>query len=492
MLISSFPQQKFNSVKELNSHLVSKIITKFDLIFAQKKFDIQANFQLVEDGVKLSQAMIRDLSEVAFLQGRVSELERMMERVVETVSFNIMEKSVLVFQMNKIISSHEEDEKKLHKIKQKIVLLENQTTQKLTNLVSPFIKGSSIFDHEDLRKIDQSLKNTNKIHQKEFVKNVEIIIARRQASMRLMHKYLALAEKKGCTPDQVTQKDLKEYEQEEMRRNEAELLAMDKPKKGKKQAKKTTSKVSNAVKGTFQEKKGAPKVSPRDLPVPVQKDLEKPKEFKSPGKVKSQAPKKEQILQARTEFMVSFHQKSISEAFRVFRWQEKNPDNIREFTDRDKTGKVVKKYAYLDNEEIARQRTFHYLPGCEQLLNKKYRDIYTFPTNKGCGVYASLFLDDQEWAGFLYFGEGKQDQKVYHKYFESNSYETKDLISYFKDTEEIEEKEEENGIWKSEKETFITEINEEGVLTVKFIDESHFIKIYPLKKELFPEICFKR
>ena len=515
MQISSVPQQNFKTTKELEDHLIQKVRDKMSLIFAQNSFNVHSNRNLFDDGLNTAKGMISCFSTVALLEGRSLELEKTMEQVIEAVAFNIMEKSKFINEMNTPITlstDQVDKQKKLQlEVSQKIIKLEKQTTQKLSVILGAFFEGSPCVGDNAIRKKDKLFKKADQTYQAGFAKNIEKIIKDREASMLLMRKYLAIAEKKGCTPAQVTQKDLKEYEQEEMRRKEAiakehekELLAsFNKKATKKKQIKgkgaKTTAKVATAIKETFQEIKDGPKIPPQEISntssASLQKDLEKTNVLKSPGKIKNPGVqpkilKKEQILQARTEFMFPLHQRKILETSRVIRWRIQNPVKIREFTDRDKDGRIVKKYAQMNDAEIARQRIFHYLPGPEQLLGENYRTAYTFPTDKGCGVYASLFLQDEEWSGFLYFGEGNKDRKVYHKYFEMKPYETKDFIACFKDKEEIEEREDGNEKWESEKATFVTEISADGVLTVKFIGESHYIKIYPLKKELLPEIFY--
>lgn len=163
---------------------------------------------------------------------------------------------------------------------------------------------------------------------------------------------------------------------------------------------------------------------------------------------------------------------------RVQRWATEKVHMIRNFADyRDK--QQIFHYKQLSSEAILEQRARHFLPGVERLLKEPYRSLYTFPTNRGYGVNAQLEYKGVKQEGHVYFGI-KEDQIVFHKYFESAEVEDCHDMVQEAECEKIEETTQSN--WLSSNNNFQLEISKEGVLQFIFSDD-HQIFIYPCDSE---------
>lgn len=516
------PVENFETEKRaLEERLYKTVQDQIARIFAEKNFDIRANQKYVVDGLKTAQGIISNFAGSALVEKREQELEDTMGRVTQTVAIHIMSTARILNEMTavekNVTSSAEEVEKQKHLQQergQKILQLQQKSARQLSSILSGFFDGSAFVDDSAIRRKDDMVRRLTKAHHTGEASQVKQVIAERTASMDMMRKYLAIAEKKGCTPDKVTAKDLAAFERDEQqkqelirRRHEEKLLALDSQpkrlkKKGLSSAKTDAKVISIASEAISSKKNPASKVPTKQTPqmdAPQKGSAAPPKQPPNPTypkashaidqQKKAKGRSKEEILQGRVEFIFHLQKKSMIETARIRRWKTKNPTIIREFKDRNKQGKIVQKYANLTDKEISVQRAFHYLPGTEKLLSEDYREIYTFPTEKGRGAYASHFLNGIELTGFVYFGQDKRDGKIYHKNFEPKRYEAKDFISLFNEHEEIDMEEEEGGEWETQA-VYQLEIDSRGILTAKFTDEDHSIQIYPIRNELLPKEIF--
>jgi hypothetical protein len=329
------------------------------------------------------------------------------------------------------------------------------------------------------------------------------IKAKRDKEIIITQKRLIIADKTNRPITSVTHKDIAAYDLEveknkkeqlkkesaEADKNIAELLASlenetkkkDKSEGSRNKGKKTASKKTKSRKPrtVFP----ADTQNKKDIPITVPK---KKKKTPSASKVTG--------VELRIEFVASLYQKSIKELDRVTnRWMTHDPEIIRHFIDFDKNGVEIKRYIGMNDEEIEKQRAFHFLPGLEKILvSKVHKKIYTFPTSRGCGVYADLIRGRDKHLGVIYFGIGVQDRVVFHKYFEEKQMNDPDFNGTFKDKEEIPKNNNNNepGWECTTEQTF--EMDEKGVLTINFDGEDHYIRLYPVRKDLIkPELLKK-
>lgn len=199
----------------------------------------------------------------------------------------------------------------------------------------------------------------------------------------------------------------------------------------------------------------------------------------------------------RTAFILKLYQSSMYciDLPRVRRWKTEDLEQIRQFTDKSKMGETMVPYQHLSDAEILLQRARHYLPGTERLWKSSvYREIYTFPTDRGAGVVAQLSYQQSSWNGILYFG-GTEKYKLFHRYFEEVALADRKR-NIFLDVQacetQIEAIEENSDLgqfpsqeWVS-KEDFQVSMLENGALKFTYSD-AHSITIYPLNKELLDQ-----
>lgn len=176
------------------------------------------------------------------------------------------------------------------------------------------------------------------------------------------------------------------------------------------------------------------------------------------------------------------------------RWSTRDLNLIRDFKDKDMHNREMQRYKTLTDEEIEKQRARHYLPGTELIISDSNdRNIYSFPTKHGVGMMAELHIGNDFYYGVLYMGIGK-DNVIYHKYFEDLD-QNQLTGGTFNDGENItatEKSEEENEWVVNSKFKLKFEVSEQGILTIKYPDEKHFIQIHPVRRDfLNPELFIR-
>ncbi|WP_068467062.1 hypothetical protein [Candidatus Protochlamydia phocaeensis] len=175
---------------------------------------------------------------------------------------------------------------------------------------------------------------------------------------------------------------------------------------------------------------------------------------------------------------------------RVRRWKTKNPGEIRFFIDHDAEGKQILRYRDLTDEQILEQRARHFLPGIERLLkDPQICKIYGFPTDRGYGLIAQLYFNQNYHNGVIYFGVDERNA-IFHKYFEERQFsDVKKNIFLDEQQENIERALEENereGEWKSNQD-FTIDISDKGVFKFTYSSD-HYISIFPIQTDLLHKI----
>ncbi len=189
--------------------------------------------------------------------------------------------------------------------------------------------------------------------------------------------------------------------------------------------------------------------------------------------------KKVSPQQLKARYLQSLYQrKSNNEHPRVTkRWQTQDPDIIRQY----------KGYEGLSADEILYQRARHYLPGIEKIFAEpKDRKIYTFPTDSGVGMFCAFNYQDDTEFGAIYFGIGKTDKVIFHKYFKPIEPSELAKSAIFHDSVAVSVEEDgivDEGEWKHTLK-YQFDLAENGVVKVKYPGESHYIEVYPLRKDL--------
>ena len=192
----------------------------------------------------------------------------------------------------------------------------------------------------------------------------------------------------------------------------------------------------------------------------------------------------------RVNFALNLSKKIMScpELSRITRWSTENLINIRpDLKDKDSVGNEVYHYANLSDEEVAKQRARHFLPGTERVLNPIYLQIYSFVTDRGYGIVAQLDFNKTQQNGVVYFGVNKsvtnglnKSHLIFHKYFENITFIDSKKNCFL---DELNNKPEEMpGDWNSN-DNFRLEISEKGVL--QFIYDTHTLNVFPIRKDLF-------
>ena len=88
-----------------------------------------------------------------------------------------------------------------------------------------------------------------------------------------------------------------------------------------------------------------------------------------------------------------------------------------------------------------------------------------------------------------------KDRVIFHRYFEGQDLKTCGQLGIFTDNEEkgLEREDdavEEDGKWENTR-SYDFELAEDGVLTFTFPEESHSIRIFPVRKDLLDSKFFK-
>jgi hypothetical protein len=168
------------------------------------------------------------------------------------------------------------------------------------------------------------------------------------------------------------------------------------------------------------------------------------------------------------------------------RWKTTNLDTIRSFQDKDPNGNIIQRYSKLTRKEILNQKCRHYLPGTELLLSDdKDRKVYSFPTNRGVGMIAELYIENKKLEGVIYFGIGK-DGVIYHKYFEPFE-EQHNKSSLFADSTLLEETEEKEA-WHSPTDVAF-DVSDKVVISFKY-GKTHSVYIHPVRRDLLDPNMF--
>ncbi len=111
------------------------------------------------------------------------------------------------------------------------------------------------------------------------------------------------------------------------------------------------------------------------------------------------------------DYLISLHNQKpeYTRDGRVTRFEGATPDLIRTF--KEKNG-VLKYPDSASDEYLCDQQRRHFSTGIVEIISdKKSKDIYTFPTNTGLGMFVTLSGEQ----GILYLGIDKT--RIYHSYF---------------------------------------------------------------------------
>ncbi len=119
------------------------------------------------------------------------------------------------------------------------------------------------------------------------------------------------------------------------------------------------------------------------------------------------------------EISTSLIEKTIRVDRRVYRWWKAGDEvdfkEIRGFSDRI-NGVRVFQYKYLDKNALQEQFTHHSFPGLQTVFDdERRRQNYTFPTDRGFGVFCLLIQGSKKLHGNIYFGIDQN--KIYHMQF---------------------------------------------------------------------------
>jgi hypothetical protein len=336
-------------------------------------------------------------------------------------------------------------------------------------------------------------RSVNRLHMG-IKSDLNKLIDDRDRQIEDIQKRLIISERRGCEVTLVTAKDVEAYDLEQKKNKSQQLqnetLEADKnlaaflsdlDKEAKPKQKLKTQKKAKQVHAPQNKSK-------KEEAVPNKKEGTAVRATKS--KKKKGPSQKISGQKLRHEFVSTLYKIGTKEDCRVTqRWITQDPEIIRQFWDRNKHGDLVQRYLGMSDEKIEVQRAFHYLPGIEKILvNTDHRRIYTFPSDKGYGIFAELIVNKENYNGTIYFGIGMEDKVVFHKYFEERKPDDTNINAIFLDKEDAPRNNKEGKNWEcTTNQSF--EMDEKGVLTIKFDGEDHYIRLFPVRKDLIkPEL----
>jgi len=206
-----------------------------------------------------------------------------------------------------------------------------------------------------------------------------------------------------------------------------------------------------------------------------------------PSTSKQKATNKNEILSAKLLPSPPSQKNTFKQHPRVTkRWKTADSKAIRTFRDFNNQGELVHRYQDMSEDALMWQRARHYLPGLEQLvLEPKERALYSFPTKNGYGLFVDLYFNGQCHHGVVYLGIGT-DKVLYHRYFEVIK-DLKEMESVFqgRGVEEPSTKEDdEPGEWTNVGDYVYDRVSGDGILTLRFTKETHFLQIHPVRPDL--------
>ena len=230
------------------------------------------------------------------------------------------------------------------------------------------------------------------------------------------------------------------------------------------------------------------KLNHRELksPSPVKKKKEKklptpPKSVSSVALVRELAivePLSRDVLIS--HYLLSIHKRRCfwTIAPRVIRWETRSPDVIRAFTDKKGT---IQRYLGRPDVEVLDQRVCHLSTGLDELLSDEIdRKIYSFPTQNGDGVIATITRKNSVESGIIY--RGIENDIVYHKYFEKSSYEDVTQIFIDRHSDPVLSQDDDLAGWEATTKYVFT-ILENNVIKISYPGEDYSIEIFPVRSD---------
>ncbi|NGX42661.1 MAG: hypothetical protein K940chlam7_00942 [Chlamydiae bacterium] len=324
-------------------------------------------------------------------------------------------------------------------------------------------------------------------HKKMIEKSCQEMQAEIDKKIKFTAKKLEIAEEKGCPPASVSDEEVEKCLETRLLSLQSkadqfmeELIKEEESKKASTIRKKTKNRKKKKARGKEKQ------------PVVAQKtpDVQEKKQGAVPASIS--------LEEARGQYLASiFLRKKMAELSRVTqRWKTTDPEKTRHFEDKNAAGDVVCRYKKHSDQEITQQRAQHYLPGTERILaDPKDRRIYSFPTDRGAGMFAKLMLVDGPKFGILYFGIG-EGEVIFHKYFEEFAAGQIQNKNIFDDQTEDSvvhnetlSKEEEGEEWECTV-PYNIDASPKGVLTISYHKEAHAIEIFPIRKDLLDPKVF--
>lgn len=349
----------------------------------------------------------------------------------------------------------------------------NQFAKNISNYCSDLLieKAENPLKARQLQEsIDQAKlksKELDRLRCKMVIKRTQKTFEDLEVCLRLgienINRKVSLAEELKCHPIHLTEEDIAQKADQIMQ----ELIQEEEKEAKKRSRSSRRKKLKSAKKQSIVEKTSSPN-----------KKTEKA--------VKAVAQLTLSLDAKLSKFALKLMEDSFKcpEHSRITRWKTKDLRQIRHFVDCNPNGQKILHYQDFTDAEIIEQRMKHFLPGTERLLkDSTYRNIYTFPTDRGVGLVAQLVFNHLPRNGILYLGVD-DNSFVFHKYFEDVDFQDsqknvfQDAVQVLNENEETDKQ----GNWITQHD-FRLDISKTGILEFTYTD--YTLHVYPIRQDLF-------